>query len=100
MCHHGSVTDWIPLDLLQPAFKATRKAIRDLDPDEVPAVLSRLLHDPELLSAIARLRVGPAARLIPAMWRPLVRFFLSRQLDSVTDVHGMQMVEHVHRSMM
>ena len=42
MCHHGSVTDWIPLDLLQPAFRATRKAIRDLDPDEVPAVLRRI----------------------------------------------------------
>lgn len=42
MCHHGRVTDWIPLDLLQPAFKATRKAIRDLDPDEVPAVLHRI----------------------------------------------------------
>ncbi|MDR9451454.1 MAG: hypothetical protein RI637_09575, partial [Acidimicrobiia bacterium] len=36
------MTDWIPLDLLQPAFKATRKAIRDLDPDEVPAVLHRI----------------------------------------------------------
>jgi predicted RNA-binding protein with PIN domain len=36
------VTDWIPLELLQPAFKAVRKALRDLDPDEVPAVLRRI----------------------------------------------------------
>jgi predicted RNA-binding protein with PIN domain len=42
MCHHGSVTDWIPPELLQPAFKAARKAFRDLDPDEVPAVLRRI----------------------------------------------------------
>jgi len=38
----GSVTDWIPPELLQPAFKAVRKALRDLDPDEVPAVLRRI----------------------------------------------------------
>ncbi len=42
MCHHGCVTDWIPLELLAPAFKAVRKALRDLDPDEVPAVLRRI----------------------------------------------------------
>ena len=42
MCHHGSVTDWIPPELLAPAFKAVRKALRDLDPDEVPAVLRRI----------------------------------------------------------
>ncbi len=42
MCHHESVTDWIPLELLAPAFKAVRKALRDLDPDEVPAVLRRI----------------------------------------------------------
>jgi hypothetical protein len=70
--------------------------IRPYRDDEVPAVLSRLLNDPELLNAIARLRVGPAARLVPAMWRPLVRFFLSRQLASVTDVHSMQMVIKVY----
>jgi predicted RNA-binding protein with PIN domain len=42
MCHHGDVTDWIPPELLAPAFKAVRKALRDLDPDEVPAVLRRI----------------------------------------------------------
>ncbi len=70
--------------------------IRPYRDDEVPAVLSRLLHDPELLSAIARLRVGPAARMVPAMWRPLVRYYLTRQLESVTDVHSMQMVIKVY----
>ena len=70
--------------------------IRPYRDDEVAAVLSRLLHNPEFLSAIARLRVGPAARLIPAMWGPLVRLFLSRQLAGVTDVHSMQMVIKVY----
>jgi len=42
MCHHGTVTDWIPPELLLPAFKAVRKALRELDPDEVPAVLRRI----------------------------------------------------------
>ena len=42
MWHHEPVTDWIPLELLTPAFKAVRKALRDLDADEVPAVLRRI----------------------------------------------------------
>ncbi len=42
MCHHGIMSDWIPPELLQPAFRAVRKALRDLDPDEVPAVLRRI----------------------------------------------------------
>lgn len=42
MWHHEPVTDWIPPELLAPAFKAAGKALRDLDPDEVPAVLRRI----------------------------------------------------------
>ena len=66
--------------------------IRPYRDNEVPAVLSRLLNDPELLSAIAQLRLGGAARLVPALWRPVVRYFLNRQLSGVSDVHSMQMV--------
>ncbi len=66
--------------------------IRPYRDNEVPDVLERLLHDPEFLSSVARLRLGFAARLIPAIWRPLVRYFLGRELRSVDDVHGMQMV--------
>lgn len=36
------MTDWLPLELLQPAFKAVRKALRDLDPEDVPAVLRKI----------------------------------------------------------
>jgi predicted RNA-binding protein with PIN domain len=36
------MTDWIPLDLLQPAFKAVRKALRDLEPEDIPVVLRRI----------------------------------------------------------
>jgi predicted RNA-binding protein with PIN domain len=56
MWHHEPVTDWIPPELLAPAFKAVRKALRDLDPDEVPAVLRRI--------------VGQSARRLPP---PLAR---------------------------
>ena len=66
--------------------------IRPYRDAEVPDVLARLLHDPEFLSSVARLRIGVAARLVPAIWRPLVRYFLGRELHSVEDVHGMQMV--------
>lgn len=42
MCHYEVVTDWIAPELLGPAFKAVRKALRDLDPDDVPAALRRI----------------------------------------------------------
>lgn len=66
--------------------------IRPYRDDEVSEVLARLLRDPELLSAIARLRLGPVARVLPGLWRPLVRSVLAYQLRDVSDVHGMQMV--------
>ncbi|GAB3274006.1 1-acyl-sn-glycerol-3-phosphate acyltransferase [Parahaliea aestuarii] len=66
--------------------------IRPYRDEEVPAVLARLTHDPELLDALASLRLGWLARLAPALCRPLVRHYLGRQLRGVSDVHGMQMV--------
>jgi len=66
--------------------------IRPYRDAEVPAVLRRLLGDRELLDAIARLSLGKAAALAPALCRPAVRWYLGRQLQGVSDVHGMQMV--------
>src|SRR5690606_15999743 len=66
--------------------------IRPYHDSEVPAVLERLLGDPELLDAIARLRLGRLAALAPALCRAPVGWYLRRQLRGVSDVHGMQMV--------
>ncbi len=66
--------------------------IRPYRDAEVPAVLARLTRDPELLDALASLRLGWLAKLAPALCRPLVRRYLGRELDGVGDVHGMQMV--------
>jgi predicted RNA-binding protein with PIN domain len=55
------MTDWLPLDLLQPAFKAVRKALRDLEPEDVPAVLRRI--------------AGQSARRLPP---PLARKLMER----------------------
>jgi hypothetical protein len=66
--------------------------IRPYRDDEVPEVLARLLEDREMLDAIARLSLGPLARALPGLARPVVRWYLGRQLRGVRDVHGMQMV--------
>lgn len=66
--------------------------IRPYRDDEVTAVLARLLQDPELLGALASLRLGFLARVAPALSRALVRIYLSRQLRDVHDVQAMQMV--------
>ncbi|MFT5710542.1 MAG: 1-acyl-sn-glycerol-3-phosphate acyltransferase [Halioglobus sp.] len=66
--------------------------IRPYCDDEIQAVLQRLLVAHELLDVIARWRFGALARFIPWLTRPLVRWFLARELRNVTDVRSMQMV--------
>lgn len=66
--------------------------IRPYRDDEVAAVLSRLLGDRELLSALARLRLPRLAAVAPALARTLVRVGLGRELRGVHDVHGLQTV--------
>ncbi|MEP4486671.1 MAG: 1-acyl-sn-glycerol-3-phosphate acyltransferase [Halioglobus sp.] len=66
--------------------------IRPYRDEEVAGVLNRLLHDPELLDALARLRVGNLASVLPFVWRFLTRVYLRRQLRGVTTVHDVQMV--------
>lgn len=66
--------------------------IRPYRDEEVTGVLDRLLHDPEFLDALAKLRVGNLANALPPVWRYLARMYLRRQLRSVHTVHDMQMV--------
>lgn len=79
-------------DAFSDTLADTFADIRPYRDEEVPAVLSRLLRDPELLGALASLRLGRLARLAPGLCRPLVRAYLRRQLRGVKDVRGMQMV--------
>jgi hypothetical protein len=66
--------------------------IRPYRDEEVTGVLDRLLHDPEFLETLARLRVGSLASALPPVWRYLARMYLRRQLRHVHSVHDMQMV--------
>ncbi|MEP0202840.1 MAG: 1-acyl-sn-glycerol-3-phosphate acyltransferase [Halioglobus sp.] len=66
--------------------------IRPYRDEEVAGVLNRLLHDPELLDALARLRAGKLASVLPFVWRFLTRVYLRRQLRGVATVHDVQMV--------
>ncbi|MDZ7783735.1 MAG: 1-acyl-sn-glycerol-3-phosphate acyltransferase [Halioglobus sp.] len=66
--------------------------IRPYGDDEVAAAIARLLHDREFLDTIAGYRLGPLARLAPALARPLVRRALRREVRDVRDVRGMQLV--------
>jgi 1-acyl-sn-glycerol-3-phosphate acyltransferase len=70
--------------------------IRPYRDEEVATVLARLLDDPEFLGAIASLRLGRLASLMPGCLRPavhaLVRHLLAREVRSVVDVSGMQVI--------
>lgn len=66
--------------------------IRPYRDEEVPAVLARLLRDPEMLDTLGARAGGFPARLPALLRRPLVRQGLKRQLRGVNDIHGMQMV--------
>jgi len=66
--------------------------IRPYRDDEIPAVVQRLLNSHEFLDVIASWRFGWLGRLLAGVLRPLVRWFLARELRDVTDVRSMQMV--------
>jgi 1-acyl-sn-glycerol-3-phosphate acyltransferase len=66
--------------------------IRPYRDEEVRPVIARLLADPEFLGAIARLRLGWAARIAPGLLRPVVRWLLAREVRGVDSVFDMQMV--------
>lgn len=66
--------------------------IRPYRDDEVPAVLARLIRDPELLDTLGTHLGGRLSGLPGWISRPLLRHALKRQLRGVHDVHGMQMV--------
>jgi hypothetical protein len=66
--------------------------IRPYRDHEVAATLARLLDDREFLDAMASLRFGRLAELLPALLRPLVRHRLHREVRGVGDIRGMQMI--------
>ena len=66
--------------------------IRPYKDDEVAAVLSRLLDNPEFIGTLATYRLGKVASLFPAIVRPVVRYLLAREVRGVSDVHSMQVV--------
>jgi 1-acyl-sn-glycerol-3-phosphate acyltransferase len=66
--------------------------IRPYNDEEVAAVLSRLLDNPEFLGALAVYRLGRLASLLPGLVRPFVRYRLAREVRGVSDVRTMQVV--------
>jgi hypothetical protein len=66
--------------------------IRPYKDDEVAAVLSRLLDNPEFIGTLATYRLGKVASLFPAIVRPVVRYLLAREVRGVSDVRSMQVV--------
>lgn len=66
--------------------------IRPYHDDEVRPTLDRILADPELSDAVARLRFPKLHGWMGWLLKPLVRSTLTRELASVNDVRGFQEV--------
>lgn len=66
--------------------------IRPYRDDEVPAVLARVVADPELLGALARFRFPSLPVWLLDLLKPLVRLVLQRKTRSVHDVRSFQAV--------
>ncbi len=66
--------------------------IRPYRDDEVRPTIDRMLADPELTDAVARLRFPKLHGLMGWMIKPVVRMKLRQQLASVSDVKGFQSV--------
>ncbi len=74
--------------------------IRPYRDSEVPAVLARVLADPELLGALARFRFPALPGWALAGLKPVVAWLLRRQTRSVVDVKSFQaVVEHYMKQM-
>ncbi|MCB1687432.1 MAG: 1-acyl-sn-glycerol-3-phosphate acyltransferase [Halioglobus sp.] len=78
--------------------------IRPYKDDEVAGVVSGLLHSAEFLDTLATYRLGHLAGYVPRplrpLLRPLVRFFLAREVRGVSDVRSMQLVIERYMSRM
>jgi hypothetical protein len=69
--------------------------IRPYNDAEVPAVLERLLNDPEFLAAICRLKFKGLSQWLGLPLRSLVRRALLKEVRGVRDVAGFQrVIEH------
>lgn len=66
--------------------------IRPYNDAEVPAVLDKLIADDELILALTSLRLGSWHKPFMGLLRPVVRFFLARQLRGITTVEQFQHV--------
>ena len=74
--------------------------IRPFNDAEVPGVVDRLLANPALLDAVARLRLPRTSAVLGPWLHAPVRFLLRRQLRGVRDVAGVQrIVERYMRHM-
>lgn len=66
-------------------------AIRPFNDEEVRPVIERLLHSRDFLGAMARLRLGEAARYFSWITLPAARWYLARRLRGINSVHDLQM---------
>jgi 1-acyl-sn-glycerol-3-phosphate acyltransferase len=74
--------------------------IRPYRDSEVPAVLARVLGDPEFLGALARFRFPALPGWALSALKPVVGWLLRRQTRSVVDVKSFQaVVEHYMKQM-
>jgi 1-acyl-sn-glycerol-3-phosphate acyltransferase len=69
--------------------------IRPYQDEEVAPVLAKLVSDPELLAALAKLKAPVLSRFFGFAVRPLLKLYLRRELRGVTTVRDFQLhVEH------
>ena len=65
-------------------------SIRPYHDDEVRAVLTRLVREPELLSAVAQFRMPRLYRLAPAIVRALLSRALAARTSNISSVYDFQ----------
>jgi hypothetical protein len=64
--------------------------IRPYHDNEVVPVLAKLLLDPELLNIVANLRIPTLNRYLPWLVRPIITWYLRRELKNVSTVADFQ----------
>src|SRR3954462_9125597 len=94
-CSAKPINDYLAaatIHVIKVSFMTQFDDIRPYHDAEVRPTIDRILADPELADAVARLRFPKLTRWLGWMVKPVVKKKLSQQLAGVNDVRGFQEV--------
>lgn len=67
------------------------KEIRPYHDEEINAVLNRLINDPALINALVSFKLPRLQKILPALARILIKFYLKKYTKEINDIASLQL---------